>query len=41
VAWDSAAEHRNFAPLFDVFGNRRHQASELPAVKPTVEENFG
>src|SRR5882757_3497624 len=38
AAWDSAAEYRIFSPLFDVFSNRRHQAAELPAIKPTVAE---
>jgi 3-oxoacyl-(acyl-carrier-protein) synthase III len=38
TAWDSAAEYRIFSPLFDVFSNRRHQAAELPAIKPTVAE---
>ena len=36
--WDAATEDRIFALLFDVFGNRPHQANELPAVKPTVAE---
>lgn len=38
AAWDSAAEYRIFAPLYDVLSNRRHQATELPAIKPTVAE---
>jgi 3-oxoacyl-[acyl-carrier-protein] synthase-3 len=38
AAWDSGAEYRIFAPLFDVLSNRRHQATELPAIKPTVPE---
>ena len=32
------AEDRIFAMLFDVFGNRKHQATTLPAIKPTVTE---
>ncbi|MFD2091169.1 3-oxoacyl-ACP synthase III family protein [Blastococcus deserti] len=36
--WDQDCEDRIFAILFDVFGNRRHHASTLPAVKPTVAE---
>ena len=32
------AEDRIFAMLFDVFGNRKHHATTLPAVKPTVAE---
>jgi len=35
---DHAAEDRIFAILFDVFSHRRHHATELPAIKPTVEE---
>jgi 3-oxoacyl-(acyl-carrier-protein) synthase III len=35
---DGAAEDRIFAILFDVFAHRRHHATELPAIKPTVEE---
>jgi 3-oxoacyl-[acyl-carrier-protein] synthase III len=33
-----AAEDRIFAILFDVFAHRPHHATELPAIKPTVEE---
>jgi 3-oxoacyl-(acyl-carrier-protein) synthase III len=36
--WDGACEDRIFDVLFDVFGNRRHHATTLPAVKPTVAE---
>ncbi|MDP9461578.1 MAG: ketoacyl-ACP synthase III [Actinomycetota bacterium] len=36
--WDGACEDRIFQVLFDVFGNRRHHATTLPAVKPTVAE---
>ena len=35
---DAGAEERIFAMLFDVFANRRHHATELPAIKPTVAE---
>jgi len=38
ASWDAAAEDRIFAILFDVFGHRRHHASELSAIKPTVAE---
>ncbi|MCW0212777.1 MAG: ketoacyl-ACP synthase III [Pseudonocardia sp.] len=42
ATWDSdedrAAEDTVFDLLFDVFRNRRHHATELPAVKPTVAE---
>jgi 3-oxoacyl-[acyl-carrier-protein] synthase III len=36
--WDGAVEDRIFATLFDVFGHRKHHASDLPTVKPTVAE---
>ena len=36
--YDGACEDRVFDILFDVFANRRHHASTLPAVKPTVAE---
>jgi 3-oxoacyl-[acyl-carrier-protein] synthase-3 len=36
--WDAEVEDRVFAVLFDVYGSRRHQATTLPAVKPTVAE---
>ncbi|MBW0105581.1 3-oxoacyl-ACP synthase III family protein [Pseudonocardia sp. KRD291] len=36
--WDDATERRVFDLLFDVFGHRRHHATELPAVKPTVAQ---
>ncbi len=31
-------EDRIFGVLFDVFGHRRHHATELPTIKPTVAE---
>jgi 3-oxoacyl-[acyl-carrier-protein] synthase-3 len=37
-AWDGAVEDRIFAILFDVFRHRRHHATELPAIRPTVGE---
>jgi len=37
-AWDAEVEDDLFRLLFDVFRHRRHQATELPAVKPTVTE---
>jgi hypothetical protein len=37
-AWDAAAEDQIFHILFDVSANRKNHATELPAVKPTVEE---
>ncbi len=36
--WDAEVEDRVFGILFDVYGHRRHQATTLPAVKPTVAE---
>ena len=38
ATWDATAEDRIFSILFDVFGHRRHHASELSAIKPTVAE---
>ena len=38
TTWDAAAEESIFRVLFDVFGHRRHHASELSAVKPTVAD---
>ncbi|MEP6817597.1 MAG: 3-oxoacyl-[acyl-carrier-protein] synthase III C-terminal domain-containing protein [Marmoricola sp.] len=38
ATWDGAAEDRIFGLLFDVFGHRKHHASELSAIKPTVAE---
>lgn len=35
---DADAEDRIFSILFDVFGHRKHHATELTAVKPTVAE---
>ena len=34
--WDGEAEARIFGILFDVFGHRKHHATELSALKPTV-----
>jgi 3-oxoacyl-[acyl-carrier-protein] synthase-3 len=36
--WDEGCEDRIFDVLFDVYGHRKHHASTLPAVKPTVAE---
>ncbi len=36
--WNAEAEYRIFARLFDVYSNRRHHATVLPAIKPTVAE---
>jgi 3-oxoacyl-(acyl-carrier-protein) synthase III len=36
--WDADVEDRIFGIVFDVFANRKHHATTLPAVKPTVAE---
>jgi len=36
--WDADVEDRIFAIMFDVFANRKHHATTLPALKPTVAE---
>jgi len=36
--WDGEVEDRIFKILFDVFGHRKHHASDLPTIKPTVAE---
>jgi len=36
--WDREVEDRIFGNLFDVFGHRKHHASDLPTIKPTVAE---
>jgi 3-oxoacyl-[acyl-carrier-protein] synthase III len=36
--WDEEVEDRIFAVLVDVYANRKHHATTLPAVKPTVAE---
>lgn len=38
ATWDDETERKIFDLLFDVYGNRRHHATELPAVKPTVQQ---
>ncbi len=38
ATWDDEVEDRIFAVLFDVFGQRKHHATDLPAIKPTVAE---
>ncbi len=38
ATWDAEAEDRIFGLLFDVFGHRRHHATELSALKPTVAD---
>jgi 3-oxoacyl-[acyl-carrier-protein] synthase-3 len=36
--WNGEVEDRIFKILFDVFGQRKHHASDLPTIKPTVAE---
>ena len=36
--WDREVEDRIFGTLFDVFGHRKHDASGLKPIKPTVAE---
>ena len=36
--WDREVEDRIFGVLFDVFGHRKHHATDLPTIKPTVAE---
>ena len=38
VTWDADAEDRIFKILFDVFAHRKHHATELSALKPTVAD---
>ena len=38
ATWSAAKEDAIFDSLFDVFRHRRHRASELPALLPTVKE---
>ena len=36
--WDREVEDRIFAMLFDVFGHRKHDATDLQPIKPTVAQ---
>jgi 3-oxoacyl-[acyl-carrier-protein] synthase III len=36
--WDAEAEDRIFSSLFEIFRHKRHHATELPPIKPTVAE---
>jgi 3-oxoacyl-[acyl-carrier-protein] synthase III len=38
ATWDAAAEDGVFGLLFDLFRNKLHHATELPAIQPTVAE---
>jgi 3-oxoacyl-[acyl-carrier-protein] synthase III len=38
AGWDVGVEEKIFELLFDVFRHKRHHATELPAIKPTVAE---
>jgi 3-oxoacyl-[acyl-carrier-protein] synthase III len=36
--WDPAAEAAVFAIVFDVFRHKRHHATDIPVIKPTIAE---
>ena len=36
--WNSESEDRIFNELFEVFGHRTHDATDLPSIKPTIAE---
>ncbi|MFC4950526.1 3-oxoacyl-ACP synthase III family protein [Pseudonocardia sp. GCM10023141] len=38
ATWDAEAEDRVFGLLYDVFRHKRHHATTLPAIKPTVAQ---
>jgi 3-oxoacyl-[acyl-carrier-protein] synthase-3 len=38
ATWDTDTEDKVFGLLFDLFRNKLHHATELPAIKPTVAE---
>jgi 3-oxoacyl-[acyl-carrier-protein] synthase III len=38
ATWDEDTEEKLFGLLFDLFRNKLHHATELPAIKPTVAE---
>ena len=38
ATWDGDTEDKIFGLLFDLFRNKLHHATELPAIKPTVAE---
>ena len=38
ATWDEDTEEKLFGLLFDLFRNKLHHATELPAIKPTVPE---
>jgi len=38
AAWDVEVEDRIFNTLFDVFGHRKHDATDLQPIKPTVAQ---
>jgi 3-oxoacyl-[acyl-carrier-protein] synthase-3 len=38
ATWDANVEDKVFELLFDLFRNKLHHATELPAIKPTVAE---
>jgi 3-oxoacyl-[acyl-carrier-protein] synthase III len=41
TTWDEDTEEKVFGLLFDLFRNKLHHATELPAIKPTVAEFLG
>jgi 3-oxoacyl-[acyl-carrier-protein] synthase III len=36
--WDATAEEAVFAIVFDVFRHKRHHATDIPVIKPTIAE---
>jgi 3-oxoacyl-[acyl-carrier-protein] synthase-3 len=38
TTWNSESEDRIFNELFEVFGHRTHDATDLPSIKPTIAE---
>ena len=38
ATWDAEAEDGIFSSLFEIFRHKRHHATELPPIKPTVAE---
>jgi len=38
ATWNREVEDRIFGTLFDVFGHRKHHATDLPTIKPTVAQ---
>ncbi len=38
ATWNEESEDRIFRELFEVFGHRTHDATDLPSIKPTIAE---